>query len=506
MLKTKLALALPVALLTLVGCSSSNTRYQPVEAPEIENSLELTEYWNASTGGVGDYYSELTPAFDSSHIYVAGRDGEVSSLTKTEGDRVWRVDLADEPENEDKDSARLSGGVALHGSMLVLGSENGYVYALNSGDGSLLWKYYLGAEVVAKPAFSASGNKIFVLDSQGNFTCLDAFAGDKIWVTGDATLPLRLRAQANPLTIGDEYVLVGTSTGKVNVLLQATGATVNQINVGDAIGANALERIADVSASPLVLGNVLYAAAFSGGLVQYDFGTFSYLAKLGYQTSRDLGFDQDSIVLTADDGSVTCINRADNSQRWVNTQLSYRNVTGPVVFGNYAAVGDFEGYLYLMDMSDGSIDYMIEADSSGIYHQAQVEDGKLYVTARDGTLMCFGYAEPSKAQQALAVEQSNDAVLASAAQGLTLNHPGVYNAGIYAPAAMTEEQLEARRAAIKRAVAQQEAQMAAQRRAAREAAQARAEYEAQRKAYEEERRERLSGFGIAPGVRADMDQ
>ncbi len=506
MLKTKLALALPLALITLVGCSSSDNRYEPVEAPEVANVLELNEYWNASTGGVGSYYSELAAAFDRAHIYVAGREGEVSALDKTTGSRLWSIDLSSEPENDEKDSARLSGGVALYGAMLVVGSENGYVYALNSGDGTLLWKYYLGSEVVAKPAFNASGHKLFVLDSQGNFTCLDASSGSKLWVTGDATLPLRLRAQANPLTVGDEYVLVGTSTGRVNVLLQENGATVNQINVGEAIGTNALERIADVSASPLILGNVLYAAAFSGGLVEYDFGTFNYLARLGYQTSRDLGFDQDSIVLTSDDGSVTCINRADNSQRWVNTQLSYRNVTAPVVFGDYAAVGDYEGYLYLMDMSDGSIDYMIEADSSGFYTQGQVSEGKLYVIARDGTLMCFGFADQGKAQQALAVEQSNDALLANAAQGLTLNHPGVYNAGIYAPAAMTQEQLEARRAAIKRAVAQQEAQMAAQRRAAQEAAKARAEYEAQRKAYEEERRERLSGFGIAPGVRADMDE
>ena len=70
---------------------------------------------------------------------------------------------------------------------------------------------------------------------------------------------------------------------------------------------------------------------------------------------------------------------------------------------------------------------------------------------------------------------------------------------------MSKEQLEARRTAIKRAVAQQEAQIAAQRRAAAQAAKARAEYEARVKAYEQERRERLSGFGIAPGVRSDVE-
>ena len=103
------------------------------------------------------------------------------------------------------------------------------------------------------------------------------------------------------------------------------------------------------------------------------------------------------------------------------------------------------------------------------------------------------------------MESTNEALLASAGQGLTLNHPGVYDGGIYAPSSMSQEQLEARRAAIRRAVAQQEAQIAAQRRAAAEAAKARAEYEARVKAYEEERRKQVSGFGIAPGVRAAMD-
>lgn len=506
MLKTKLALAIPFALLALVGCSSSDTRYEPVEAPEIENLFELEEHWSSSTGGVGDFYSELEAAFDSHYIYTASRDGDVTALAKDSGDEFWKIDLADLEENVDKRSARLSGGVSLNGSKLALGSENGYVYLLNSADGSVLWKRYIEAEIVAKPAFSASGDKLFVLDASGNFTALDTANGNRLWVTGDAPQPLRLRAQSNPLVIGDDYVLVGTSSGKVNVMLQSNGATVNQISVGQALGTNALERVSDVSASPLILGNVLYAASFSGGLVEYDFGTFNYLTRLGYQTSRNLGFDDNSILITGDDGSVTCINRADNSQRWVNTQLSYRNVTAPVVYGKYAVVGDFEGYVYLLDMADGSIDYMDEVDGSGFYTGAFVDGGRLYLMARDGTLYNYSFREEDKQQQAHQTEINNDQLLAGAARGLTLNHPGVYEGGIYAPSSMSAEQLEARRDAIRKAVAQQDAQIAAQRRAAAQAAKARAEYEARRKAFEEERRERLSGFGIAPGVRADVEE
>ena len=475
MLKSKLALALPLAVLAMVGCSSSDNRFQPVEAPEIENRFALDEVWSTSTGGVSDFYSELEAAFDASNVYTASRDGDVMALSQTSGDRIWSVDLSDEPENDEKRSARLSGGVAISGNKLAVGSENGYIYLLNSADGSIAWRAYLESEVVACPTFNASGTKLFVLDSRGNFSAFDTNTGEKLWVTGDAPQALRLRAQSNPVAIGDEYLLVGTSSGRVNVILQSNGATVNQITVGEAVGSNALERVADVSGTPLVLGNVLYAASFSGSLVEYDFGTFNYLTRLGYQSSRDFGFDENSLLITSDDGTVYCLNRADNSQRWANTQLSYRNVTAPVVYGNYAVVGDYEGYVYFLDMQDGSIDYMDQVDSSGMYTEGKVKNGNLYLLARDGTLSCVRYGDQARNAQAAQVENSNDALLASAAAGLTLNHPGVFEGGIYAPTSMSAEQLEARRSAIRRA------------------------------AYEEERRRQVSGFGIAPGVRAAIE-
>ena len=238
MLKSKLALALPLAVLAMVGCSSSDNRFQPVEAPEIENRFALDEVWSTSTGGVSDFYSELEAAFDASNVYTASRDGDVMALSQTSGDRIWSVDLSDEPENDEKRSARLSGGVAISGNKLAVGSENGYIYLLNSADGSIAWRAYLESEVVACPTFNASGTKLFVLDSRGNFSAFDTNTGEKLWVTGDAPQALRLRAQSNPVAIGDEYLLVGTSSGRVNVILQSNGATVNQITVGEAVGSS----------------------------------------------------------------------------------------------------------------------------------------------------------------------------------------------------------------------------------------------------------------------------
>lgn len=505
MLKSKLALALPLAIMVMTGCSSSDNRFEPVDAPEVTNSINVTENWSASTGGVGNFFSELEVAFDTKNVYTASRNGLISALTQSNGREVWEKDLSREPENDDKRSARISGGVSINGTNLAVGSENGYVYLLNSANGDIKWRLYLESEVVTRPTFNQSGDKLFVLDTSGNFTCIDVATGKKLWVTGDAPPALRLRSQANPVCIGDEYVLYGNASGQINVVLQSTGATVNQIAVGDAVGSTALDRVSDVSSTPLVLANTLYAASYAGSFIEYDFGTFNYKTRLGYQTSSDLGFDGNSIVLTSDDGTVYCINIADNSQRWANTQLGYRSVTAPVVYGNYAVVGDYEGYIYFMDMKDGSIDYMDRVDSSGIYGASQVQDGNLYVMARDGTLTSLRFADAGATARAKQIEMNNKAYVSVAAQGLTLNHPGVYNSGIYATSSLTAEQLNERRAAIKRAVAQQQAQLDAQRRAYAQAQKARAEYMAKQKAYEEERRRRLSGFGISQGINADIE-
>lgn len=502
MRKTKLALVLPFMIAVLAGCSSSDNRFEPVDPPEVNNLFKVETVWSRSTDGVGDFYSELVPAFADNKVYVASRDGEVEALNALDdGKRLWRKDLGKLPENKEKRSARLSGGLSVHGTNLVAGSENGFVYLLDTADGSVKWQVNLKAEVVARPVFNQSGDRIFVLDAEGNFTALDTLSGEKLWVTGDAPQALRLRAQATPTVIGDRYVLVGTSSGRVSVILQETGATVNLITVGETSGTNAFERLSDVAGSPLVLGNEMYAASFAGGLIDYDFGSYSYKSRLGYQSSRNFGFDDTSLLVTSDDGSVYCLNRFDNSQRWANTQLGYRNVTAPVVYGNYAVVGDYEGYIYFMDLADGSIDYMDDIDGSAIYAAPQVYNGHLYVLAADGSLYCLSLPDISDATQK---ELANNQALASAAQGISLNAPGVMDSGIYAPSAMDEEQLEARRAAIRKAVAQQEARIAAQRRAYEEQVRARKEYEARVKAYEQERREQLSGFGIASGIRAEM--
>lgn len=494
----------PVILALLAGCAGNDPRFTPAETLDLDNAIEVNRLWYASSSGTDSHYSELRPAFAGRFMYAASRNGRVEAFDiQNDGDRVWRTDLSGEPEHENKKSARISGGVAVAGGRVAVGSENGYLYVLNADNGSLLWKKFLQSEIIASPAFSEDGSRLFVLDGQGNLSAFDALSGNRLWVTGEAPSALRLRAQSRPVCVGNDYVLTGTASGNINVILQSTGATVNVINVGEASGRNDFERLSDVTSAPLLLGNSMYASSFAGGLIEYDFSRASYKARLGYTTGKELGFDGNSIVLTADNGTVYCINRDDGSQRWSNSQLLWRDVTGPVVYGDYAVVGDFEGYVYFIDLQTGNIRYMDDLDSSAVNSAPQVYEGRVYVSTADGDIYCLSLPDNTGALRKEILARSE---LSSAGRRISLNSPGVRDSGIYLPNAMTQEELESRREAIKTAVARQEAQMAAQRRAYEKAVKERAEYEARVKAYEEERRKRLSGFGISTGIRSEIKE
>ncbi len=486
MKKSKISLALPLAFAALLGCSSALDLYAPVDAPKVASKFSPKEVFSTSTQGVGNHFSRLSPVIMNDILYVAGRNGEIKALNTKTGKEIWSKNLSNLPENDEKRSARVSGGVAAQNNLLALGTENGYVYLINATNGKLKWKKYVGGEVIAKPAFSKSGSTLFVVDSYGSLTSIDTETGTENYVAGEAPNSLRLRSQSAPVTVGDDFVLLGQSNGKVSVYLQSTGAIVNQLVVSLGVGANSLERLSDVSSTPLVLGSDLYATAYNGSLVKYSFSDNRIVSKLGYESSQDIAFDDENIVITDDKGHVYCIDRNTNQEKWSNQSLTYRKTSAPAIYGNYAVVGDYDGQLYFLSLDTGAIESKIDLDNTAIYVAPIVHNGLLYVIAKDGSLYCLDYdpAEISESKEAFIKIQKEYAGL-----GVNLMAPGVGAVGIYAPGGMSKAQLEERRRHIINAV-QAEARQ-------------KAEIDAQRRAYEKhikEQKKRLSGFGINPGA------
>jgi outer membrane protein assembly factor BamB len=374
----------------LQGCSLFSSEEDVVKmapVPQVDSRFEPEKLWSHSIGGgVGQFYSQLSPVVADAQVFAASRDGDVFAFDKQSGDRNWKVDLSDQPENADKRSARLSGGLTAFYGKLFVGSENGYVYALDQTDGKLLWSKQVPGEIVAAPV--ADSGRVVVVTTSGKLVALDAEKGDILWSTGDEQPKLTLRGQSTPV-LAAGGVVYGRADGRVGVVLLQNGMLANVTRVASPRGATELDRMVDVDATPLIVGDELYAVAYNGQLVARKLISGEELWKRKYSSYQNMGVGALELVLTDAKSHVYAVDRANGSEKWANTQLSYRNLTAPVNFGDYVVVGDGEGYLYWLDDSNGKIAAMQKIDSDGLY-VAPVADGDvIYVQTRGGELVAL---------------------------------------------------------------------------------------------------------------------
>ena len=379
-----------VAGMVLQGCSLFNSEEDVVKmapVPQVESRFDPEVLWSKSVGsGVGKFYSQLSPVVADDLVFAAARDGDVMAFDKQSGERKWTLDLSEQPENADKRSARLSGGLTAFYGKLVLGSENGYVYAIDQSDGTLLWSQQIPGEVLAAPV--ADGGRIVVVTSSGKLVALDAEKGDILWSTGDDQPKLTLRGQSTPV-LAAGGVVYGRADGRIGVVLLDSGMLANVSRVASPRGATELDRMVDVDAQPVIIGDELYAVAYNGQLMARKLISGEELWKRKYSSYQNMGVGPMELVLTDAKSHVYAVDRSNGSEKWANTQLSYRNLTAPVTFGDYVVVGDGEGYLYWLDDASGRIVAMQELDSDGLY-VAPVADGDiLYVQTRSGDLVAL---------------------------------------------------------------------------------------------------------------------
>lgn len=123
-----LALAVFVA-----GCSSSSSKTElpPQALEKFTAEIELKKEWSTSIGdGQGKLWNTLTPAADDSRLFVTDVNGRVSALDRFSGKAIWTRKL----------KLNVSGGVGTGSGLVLLGTLNGDVIALDADSGERFLK------------------------------------------------------------------------------------------------------------------------------------------------------------------------------------------------------------------------------------------------------------------------------------------------------------------------------------------------------------------------------
>ena len=375
MLSRCLILGLSAAV--MVGCSSSKKELPPAELEKFSAEVELDRIWKRNVGvGQGDLYNNLTPALDGLTLYAADANGRVVALERETGKEKWEVKLK-EP---------LSGAVGAGGGLVLVGTLDGQVITLDEADGSEKWRAQVSSEVLAAP--QTNGDVVVVQTQDDKLVALDISNGERRWIY-ESTLPvLTVRGHSEPL-VDVRQVFAGLASGKVVALSAETGIPMWEQRVAQPTGRSELERMVDIDGRLLLDDQTLYVVSYQGNVAALDAQSGRPLWQHAASSYVGPGAGFGSVYISEADGTVQALDAGSATELWSTEALARRQLTAPVAFSNFVAVGDFEGYLHLLGQTDGRMAGRVRVDGDGLRAAPLTVGDLLFVYGNSGDLAAY---------------------------------------------------------------------------------------------------------------------
>lgn len=377
-----------ISLTLLSGCSLFSGEEDIVKMsplPTVENQFTPEKVWSTSVGsGIGDFYSNLHPAWQGSTIYAADRRGTVKAVNADDGKEIWSIDLSEKTGFLSSNlPALLSGGVTVEGAHVYIGSEKAQVFALNASDGSIAWQSKAAGEVLSRPV--VSDGLVLVHTSNGQLQAMNETDGAVAWTVNLDMPALSLRGESAP-AVAFGAAIVGGDNGRVSAVLMKQGQLIWQQRISQATGATEIDRLSDVDTTPVIVNGVVYALAYNGNLTALDLRSGQVMWKRELGSVNDFIVDANRIFLVDQNDRVVALNAEGGVTLWTQSDLLHRNLTSPVLYNGYLVVGDSEGYMHWINTDDGRFVAQQKMDSSGFQTEPVVASDKLLIQAKDGTL------------------------------------------------------------------------------------------------------------------------
>ena len=346
----------------------------PTELVKFEPETSASVAWIQDIGkGTGERRLQLVPALHNGRLYAGDTTGRVTAVNAADGRVLW----------EKETGLRLSGGPGVAGGHLVLGSTDGDLIALSSADGRELWRIRTVTEILSVPTIG--GDIVVVHTIDDSVLGYDLATGEERWRFSEPAPILTLRGSSTPVIRGDGAI-VGISGGQLVNLALTDGTPLWEISVTRPRGRSELERIADIDATPAIVGNVAFVGTYNGDLAAVDIDNATVIWRRELSAHAGLSADTESLYITDSDDNIWAADPVTGAGRWKQERLRYRDLTAPVIYGDLLAVGDFEGYIHWLARSDGRIVARTRASKGAITATPVVSGGKLYVYVDNGKL------------------------------------------------------------------------------------------------------------------------
>lgn len=371
---TVMTLALILGACGSLNIFSRDRSEQPAELVAFDADRQLRTLWSVSVGnGQGRHYNRLTPAIDGDYIYAAANNGIVTAVDKSNGRQRWQV----------RTRQTISGGVGARQGMVLFGTRDAQIFALSQETGEELWRQRVSSEVLSAP--QTDGRVVVVQTVDGKLVALDPATGEQRWIYESTVPPLTLRGSSDPLITGN-LVVAGFANGMIAALDINNGFLQWEERVAIPQGRYDLERVIDIDGNLLLSGGIVYAASFQGNVMGLDVQSGRIVWGRPASSYHGLASGLGNLYYVNAESHIMAVPNTSDVTVWENDSLRLRKVSAPRAFGNFIAVGDFEGYLHVLSQINGQFVARTRVDRSGIRAPLLSEGNVIYAFTNAGRL------------------------------------------------------------------------------------------------------------------------
>jgi outer membrane protein assembly factor BamB len=333
--------------------------------------------WQTRIGrGTDERELRLRPAVAGGRVFAADPRGIVTALSASDGRALW----------ERKTDLPFSGGPEVQADILVAGTTDGDLIALSTRDGSQRWRARLDNAVLSVPRIV--GDLVLVHTLDDTVYAFELATGNERWRYSFPTPVLTLHGASSPVPT-PEGAIIGVSGGRLVHLELERGLPLWETVITPPRGRSELDRIADLDADPVVVGNTAFVATYNGDLAAVDIPTGDVLWRRELSAHAGLSAEASALYVTDSDDNLWAADPADGAGLWRQEALRYRRVTAPALLGNTLAVADLDGYVHLLSPDDGRLLGFERVAKGRIAHAPVVDGGVGYVYANDGSVAAF---------------------------------------------------------------------------------------------------------------------
>ena len=364
------AAALLASTLTLAACSWGYKPPAPTPLQANPAAVAAQVAWRGSVGNGATLPMQI--AVQGDQAVVASANGRVEAFATSNGASIWSVQL-DQP---------LSAGVGFDGTTAAVVTAKAELLAVRNG--AVLWRVPLQNQSATAPL--VAGGRVFVLGADHTVSAYDGNNGFMLWSQKSSLPANRLVLRQPGLLIPAYGALFAGVAGNVVGFNPDTGEALGDIPLASPRGVTDLSQVVDVQAPASRVGSSLCARAYQStvGCINLSGGKLEWVQP-HVGSSGIAGNEQ--IVVGADNNDVlTGWLRPNGQPAWKNETLKYRQLSAPLLVGNNVIAGDAQGYVHVLDASNGELRNRVRIDDSAIQVAPVLAGNTVIVVSSKGTV------------------------------------------------------------------------------------------------------------------------